>query len=115
MPEGGHWFRTSSYWCRKVVTDSGLVAAGAELVVAVAGRWSLMQDSARWSKAGSCWCRTGSYWCRKVVVGAGLVAASPGKWSPVQEWELLLQGSGLRCKKVVVGAVSKGIRLDFLN
>ena len=112
---GGRWSRTGICWCRKVVADSGLVAAGV-------GRWSLIQnwyllvqEGGRWFRTGSCWCKTGSCWCRKVDAGAGLVAASAGKWSPVQEWYLLLQGSGRRCKKVTTGAVSKGIRLDFLN
>ena len=50
-----------------------------------------------------------------MVTGAGLVAAGAGKWSPEQEWKLLPQGSGRRCKKVAAGAVSKGIRLDFIN
>ena len=51
MQEDGRWFRTGSCWCRKVVTGSGLVVAGAELVV-----------------AGICW-------CRKVVAGSELVVA----------------------------------------
>ena len=67
-----------------------------------------MQESGHWFRTGSCW-------YRKVVAGAGLVAAFAGKWSLLQEWLLLLQGSGHQCKKVAAGAVSKGIRLDFLN
>ena len=51
VQEDGHWFRTGIYWCRKVVAGSGLVVAGAELVV-----------------AGVCW-------CRKVVAGLVLVVA----------------------------------------
>ena len=68
-----------------MVAGARMVAAGAELVDADAGRWSLLQEGGRWSRAGSCWCRTGSCWCRKVVTGAGLVAASAGKWSSLQE------------------------------
>ena len=60
-----------------------------------------MQESGRWFRTGICLCRTGNRWCRKVVAGAGLVAASAGKW--------------LWCKKVAASAISKGIRLDFLN
>ena len=54
MQEGGCWFKTGSYWCRKVF-------AGAGLVVAAAGKWSPMQE-------GGCW-------CREVVASAGLVVA----------------------------------------
>ena len=43
-----------------------------------------------------------------VTAGAELVVAGAGRWS-------LLPESGRRCKKVADGAVSKGIRLDFLN
>ena len=51
MQEDGRWFRSGICWCTKVVAGSGLVFAGAELVV-----------------AGICW-------CRKVIAGSGLVAA----------------------------------------
>ena len=64
--------------CMKVVAGAGLVAAGAEPVVAGAGRGSLLQEGGHWSRAGSCF-------CRKVVAGAGVVVAAAGKWSPVQE------------------------------
>ena len=76
--------------CRKA-------AAGAELVSAGAGRWSLQEGGRfrhqqlpvlhqqlvqNWQllvpEGGCC--------CRKVVAGARLVAASAGKWSPLQEW-----------------------------
>ncbi len=67
MPEGGRCYR-------KVDTGAGLIAAGAKLVAAGVGRWSLLQEGRRRSRTGSS--------------GAELVAA---------------------------GAVSKGIRLDFLN
>ena len=83
-----------------VVTGSGLIAAGAELVA-----------------AGICWCRKavagsrrrtleqeGGRCCRNVDAGAGIVAAGAelaaagaGRWS-------LLQEGGRRCKKVVAGA-----------
>ena len=59
-------------WCRKVVTGSGLVAAGAELVAAGAGRWSLLQEGGRQSRTCSCF-------CREVVAGAGVVIASAEK------------------------------------
>ena len=89
-----------------MVACSGLVAAGAELVAAGAGRWSLLQKGGHRCRTGFCWsrkvvagsrlaaadicrCRTGSCFCREVVAGAGVVVAA--------------------------GAVSKGIRLDFLN
>ena len=69
-----------------MVTGSGLVVAGAELVA-----------------AGICWCRkvaAGVCWCRKAVTGAGLTAAA-GKWP------LVSAGAGrgsCRCSEVVVGA-----------
>ena len=50
-----------------------------------------------------------------MVAAAGLVDASAGKWSLVQEWQLLLQISGNRCKKVAADADSEGIRLDLSN
>ena len=45
--ESGHWFRTGSCWCRKVVAGSGML-------VAAAVRWSPVQE-------GSCWCRLKEY------------------------------------------------------
>ena len=43
-----------------------------------------------------------------MVAGAEVVVASAEKWSPVHELQLLLEGSGRRCKKVAASAVSKG-------
>ena len=57
MQEVGHWFRAGSNWCRKVVTGSGLVAAGA-------GKWSLVQEGDR--------CR------KKVDAGAGRLTLEQG-------------------------------------
>ena len=74
VQEGGHWSRTGSCWCRKVVAGSGLVVAGV------------------------CWCRTGNRCCRKVAgsglvsagaelvsAGAELVSAGAERWSPMQD------------------------------
>ena len=84
---------------RLVVTGAGLVAV-VGLVVAVAGRWSLVQE---WQ-----------------LLLQGRVASAE-RWLLLQESvavvgkKLLVQEVGYQCRKVVCCAVSEGIRLDFQN
>ena len=39
-----------------------------------------------------------------MIACSGLVAAGSGKWSPVQDWWLLVQEGGRRCRTVVAAA-----------